>query len=214
MKQNIVAAVGLVLLVGIFGCSSHQPPVQAVMVPPRVDLAPHQTIGVLEFDSDTKGKLASFATTRFVEMARRDQGLVRMMNLGSARRTLRTAGQKSWTPALYKSVGDEHGVQTLFVGQLTISDIKPGFSLAGALSSGEITAQVDASLTVELVEASTGASLWSSSSRAARNIGHVSVFRGGEFSFDAADPEAAYGVLVDALVEQVTRDFRSTWVRQ
>ena len=97
---------------------------------------------------------------------------------------------------------------------LSISDIRPGFSLAGALRTGDITAQVDATLAVELVETSTGASLWSGSARATKSIGHVSVFHGGEFVFDAQDPEASYGVLVDALVEQVTRDFRATWIRR
>lgn len=213
MKRVFVTAIGLVMLVGVFGCAARQP-VQTITVPPRVDLAPHQMIGVLEFDSDTKGKLASFATRRFVEMARQDQGVLRVVDLGPGRRALRTAGQKAWSPALYRTVGEQHGVRTIFLGELSISDIRPGFSLAGALRSGDISAQVDATLAVELVETSTGASLWSGSARAAKSIGHVSVFRGGEFVFDAEDPEAAYGVLVDALVEQVTRDFRATWVRR
>lgn len=213
MNRIFVVAFGLVLVVGVFGCAS-RPPLQTITVPPRVDLAPHQMIGVMEFDSDSKGKLASFATRRFVEMARRDQGMLRVVDLGPARRTLRTAGQKAWSPALYKTVGEEQGVRTLFLGELLISDVRPGFSLAGALRSGDISAQVDATLAVELVETATGASLWSGSARAAKSIGHVSVFRGGGFAFDAEDPEAAYGVLVDALVEQVTRDFRATWIRQ
>jgi hypothetical protein len=40
------------------------------------------------------------------------------------------------------------------------------------------------------------------------------VFGGGDFAFDADDPERAYGSLVDALVAHVTRDFRSTWRQQ
>ena len=213
MKRMFVIAIGLVLLVGVFGCAARQP-VQTIMVPPRVDLAPHQMIGVMEFDSDTKGKLASFATRRFVEMARRDQGVLRVMDLGPGRSALRTAGQKAWSPALYKTVGEKHGVKTVFLGELSISNIRPGISLAGALRSGEITAEVDATLAVNLVETATGASLWSGSARLTRSIGHLSVFRGGDFVFDAEDPEEAYGDFVDALVERVTRDFRATWVRR
>ena len=217
MKQTLLAVISSVALVTVVGCAGHQPapaPVPPVMMPPVVDLAPHQTIGFMEFESDSKGKLASFATRRFVEMARRDQGVVRMMDLGPSRKMLRAAGQKSWTPGLYKSIGEQRGVRTVFVGNLSLSDIRPGFSLAGTLRSGDITADVDATLAVELVETATGASLWSGSARATKNIGHVSVFHGGEFSFDAEDPESAYGVLVDALVEQVTRDFHVSWVRR
>jgi len=105
-------------------------------------------------------------------------------------------------------------VQTIFMGELSVSDVRPNFSIETVLRSGDITAQVDATLTVQLVETSTGASLWSASARAAKSLGHISVFRGREFVFDAEDPEAAYGVLVDALVEQVTTDFRATWVRR
>jgi hypothetical protein len=42
-------------------------------------------------------------------------------------------------------------------------------------------------------------------------MGQVSVYGGRDFMFDAADPEAAYGELVDALVSQVARDFQGSW---
>lgn len=38
-----------------------------------------------------------------------------------------------------------------------------------------------------------------------------STSRVGTFTFDASDPESAYGGLVDTLAEEVTRDFRITW---
>jgi hypothetical protein len=208
MKGMTLNALSLLVLAGVLGCAARQP-TQLVTVPPRIDLAPHQMIGVMEFESGSKGKLAELATRRFVEEARRDQGMLRMVDLGPRR-----MGQKSWTPASYRAVGVEHDVQTIFMGELSVSDVRPNFSIETVLRSGDITAQVDATLTVQLVETSTGASLWSASARAAKSLGHISVFRGREFVFDAEDPEAAYGVLVDALVEQVTSDFRATWVRR
>jgi hypothetical protein len=76
-----------------------------------------------------------------------------------------------------------------------------------------VSAQVDATLDVQMIETATGASLWSGSGRATRTLGNVGVFGGRDFAFDAADPERAYGDLVDALVEQATRDFHATWER-
>ena len=75
-------------------------------------------------------------------------------------------------------------------------------------------ADVDATLVVQLIETSTGASLWSSSASASKNVGQLSVFEGGDFVFGAEDPEDAYGDLVNALVAQVTNDFRARWERR
>ncbi len=69
-------------------------------------------------------------------------------------------------------------------------------------------------LAVELTEASTGASIWSTSASGTNSVGHVSMFSGRKFDFDAQDPETAYSGLVNTLVEVATRDFRSTWERR
>ena len=72
--------VALLLLV-TFGCSGTKH--VDVMVPPRIDLTQHQTIGVIEFTTDAKGELGPLTTRRFTELARRDQGLVRIIEFGS-----------------------------------------------------------------------------------------------------------------------------------
>ncbi len=75
-------------------------------------------------------------------------------------------------------------------------------------------ADVDASLTVQMIEAATGASIWSRSATVTMRVGAVSVLGGRDVIFDADDPERAYGALVNALVERVTQDFRVSWVRK
>jgi len=40
------------------------------------------------------------------------------------------------------------------------------------------------------------------------------VFEGGGFIFDAEDPDRSYGKLVNALVEDASRDFQVTWRRE
>jgi hypothetical protein len=52
-----------------------------VRVPPRIDLAAHEIIGAARFESTNEGKLGPLATRRFTDLARRDQGLVRMMDV-------------------------------------------------------------------------------------------------------------------------------------
>lgn len=147
-------------------------------------------------------------------MARRDQGLLRMVALGPGRKALKSLGRKGWDQASFQAVGAERQVQTLFVGELEISDVKPRIGLSSALTSGYVTGEVTATLSVQLVETSTGASIWSRTATSTTSVGEISILGGGEFAFRADDPESAYGPLADALVDQVTREFRATWSRQ
>ena len=179
---------------------------RTVMVPPRVDLSAHEIIAVVEFDSSNEGQLGPLATRRFTDLARRDQGLVRMMNVDLDVHDRNTAA--------LTQLAKSHGAQTILVGSLKVSDVRPNLNISNTLRSGSLTANVDATLTVDLIESATGASIWSASARATRTIGHISVLNGKHFTFDAEDPEQAYGDLIDALVTQATSDFRGTYVRE
>ncbi len=199
--------IGLVLIACLVvvtaGCAARY---QTVRVAPRIDLTQHQIIAVVEFDSSNAGELGPLATRRFTDLARRDQGLVRMMDIDL------DTEQRNHT--VFKELGERDGVRTILIGTIEVSDIRPNLSISKTLRSGSLTANVDATLTVDLIETATGASIWSASARTTRTVGYISVFNGKDFTFDAEDPEQAYGDLIDALVTQVTSDFRATWVRE
>jgi hypothetical protein len=204
MKQAtglIIIIIGLVL--AIPGCG---PKYETVTYPPRIDLSRHELIGVIEFQSSEEGELGPLATRRFTESARRDQGLVRVIWLDSE--------DERPDAKRIRELGREHGLRTIVVGKLTVSDVRPRVSISRSLSSGSLSASVEATLAVEMIETSTGASLWNASGDARRTLGNLSVFGDQSISFDAEDPESAYGLLIDALVSQVTRDFHNTWGRQ
>lgn len=210
VSLGFVVMGGLALLGASASCN-RRPPAQTVMVPPFIDLKQHEMIGVVQFGSTSKGQLGPLATRRFTEWARRDQGLVRIVEVGSKDAALRSVGRDRWDPETIKALGEKHGVQTILAGDLTISNVRPDVRVSASLRSGEVSAMVDATLEVQMFESATGASIWSSSGRATQGVGHISVFSGKGFAFDAKNPEEAYGGLVDSLVEQVTRDFRATW---
>jgi hypothetical protein len=216
MRRAAIVCVIVILALGALHCGGGRKstPTTTVMVPPRIDLEPHQTIGVIEFDSASRGELAPLATTRFTESARRDQGLVRMIDLGSRADALRGVGRTTWDPETFKALGEKHGIRTIIAGEITISDVKPDISIASSLRSGSVTAEVDATLAVEMIETETGASIWNASARARDSVGHVSLLSGGHVTFDADDPERVYGGLIDALVTQATTDFQVSWVRR
>ncbi|MGH7341419.1 MAG: hypothetical protein ACREKH_13095 [Candidatus Rokuibacteriota bacterium] len=206
----VIVTMGVLALLGA-SASCNRRPVQTVMVPPLIDLRQHEMIGVVEFGSTSKGQLAPFATRRFIESARRDQGLVRIVELGSKAAAIRSVGGDGWDAETVKALGAKHGVQTILTGELTISSVRPDVRVSASLRSGEVSAMVDATLAVQMFESGTGASIWSSSGRATQGVGHISVFGGKGFAFDAKNPEEAYGGLVDGLVEQVTGDFHVSW---
>jgi hypothetical protein len=184
------------------------------MVPPRIDLTEYEILGIMEFTSNKKGTIADLATRRFMDMAREDQGIVRIVDLGSQKDMLRAVGHNDLTQEAYIEIGEKKNVSTIIVGQLTVSDVRPDINITPGLGVMSFAADVDASLSVQMVEAATGATLWSSSSSATERVGSVTIFGIKDFAFDADDPDKAYGNLIDELVWRVTPDFRVRWVRE
>jgi hypothetical protein len=212
-RSSLVVTILLATALGCAGRSSG-PSLQTYRIAPRINLQQHEMIGIVDFDTDSRGRLGDLASKRFVESARRDQGLVRMIDIGSKDDALHSVGRDRWDVETLKALGREYNVQTLLVGDLKVSNVKPNVSIGTALRSGTLSAHVNATLAVELIETSTGASLWSRTAQATESVGHVSVLGGKDVVFDADDPEQAYGSLIDTLVAQVTRDFQVSWERR
>jgi hypothetical protein len=213
MARLLIRSIAVLSLVAAAGCASN-PPARRVWMGPHVDLHPYETIGMVQFTTTSKGELAGLATRRFAEAARRDQDMLRMVDVGTQQQALASSGGGAWTPEACRAIGRKNGVKSLFRGTLTVSKVRPSVQLSALFRSGQVTATVDATLEVEMIEAETGASIWSRSASATRSMGQVSVYGGHEFAFDAADPDAAYGDLVDALVSQAARDFQGYWATQ
>ena len=208
MKKTPGLVIVAVLLTVTLGCGPK------VMVPPVIDLKQHEVIGIIEFSSSSEGELGPLATRKFIEMARRDQGIVRIVELGSEEDVLEDIGSDRLDPATFKSLGEKYQISTIITGELIVSDVRPDIKITPGGGYMSFGAEVDASLSSQMVETSTGASIWSSSAKATKSVGNVNVFGGKAFSFDAEDPEKAYGKLIDALVKEITEDFRVTWERR
>jgi hypothetical protein len=213
MRTASIFLLALIVFAGAVGCANKAPKT-TVRIPPRVDLTQLEVIGVVDFESSSERELSSLATSSFTDEARRDQGLVRMAGLGSRSEALDSVEKNAWNADTFKALGSEHGIRTILTGKLTISDARPSVRIAPTLESGSVSALIKATLAVQLIEAESGASIWSSSASASQSVGHVSLHEGKDFVLNAKDPDGVYGHLVDELIEQVTRDFRATWVRR
>lgn len=209
MRRAISVVTTIVVIATFVSCG------RKVMVPPRIDLKEHEVVGMIDFECDKEGELAPFTTRKFTEAIRRDQEMIRIVNLGTQAEVLSEIGHDRLSKAAFQAIGEEYDVATVFTGELLISDVRPDISIALLFVAGmSVSADVDATLDAQMVETESGASLWSTSVSKTREIGNVTIWEGGGFGFDAEDPEQAYGKLVDALVEDASRDFRVTWRRE
>lgn len=204
-KSWLIAAALLTL--AIQGCT------ERVLVPPHIDLKQHEVVGIIEFDCSGQGELGPFLTRRFVDAVRRDQQLVRIVLLGTPADVLADIGQPRLDQNAFKAIGKKHQIKTVFTGNVVVSDVKPNVAIGQSLTYFGVSTDVDATLDAQMVETETGASIWSRSARDVQRIGGVEVFGDNSFTFDADDPDSAYGRLADNLVEAVTHDFRCRWIR-
>ena len=73
---------------------------------------------------------------------------------------------------------------------------------------------VEATLSVEMFETSSGASLWNASARTQETIGNLNVDSLKHIDFAAGSKRTAYDDMVNTLVSQVTRDMHPSWERR
>jgi hypothetical protein len=197
----------VVVLAGI-ACASHR-----VLMPPRMDLHPYPRLGLVTFTvENAKGNLHEFATERFSEDILAAQPGIEVLELGTQDTLLQRTGERELGVVTAQELGRQRGVAAVFAGHLKITNPTASGGIAGLLTPHlEATVRVD--LTVRLLSAQSGGTVWRSSAWATQKVGGVSM-EGGQLNFSARDPKTAYGPLVNRLIELVTEDFRSTWVRQ
>jgi hypothetical protein len=149
MSRLLTMGMAALPVAAALGCGSK------VMVPPRIDLRQHEVLAIIEFSSSSEGELGPLATREFMQAARRDQGLIRIIQLGSEQEALSDVGSERLDPATYKALGRQHAVSTIFLGELVVSDVRPAISIAPDLRDLSFAADVDATLAVQMVETAT-----------------------------------------------------------
>ena len=201
--RRIIFSSLLALLILATNCSR-------VMIPPAFDLKPHEVIGIIQFKCNNEGKLAGFTTQKFMEWITTDQKDIAIIELGNEKDALAAIQKEKLGPEEVKLIGQKYNVKSIFVGEIEISDVHPHISIGPGFSFASASAEVEATLTVKLINADNSATIWLGSSRGKSDVGSVGLF-GGSFIFDAKDPELAYGNLVETLVKKATKDFRNTY---
>lgn len=203
---RVVRWLGALLLAQ--GCASDRVQVQ---VPPRVDLAAWPMIGIVEFHGVAEPELASLATSQFVQMLLAAQPGTRILELGSERRVLAEVGHSELDFSAARAIGEHFGVDAIFTGALVLGAPKPSVLLGQSFESIDARAGVGGRLDVRLLEARSGASVWSGSATASAPVARLGVAEGIGTSFGVSDPRDAYTVVVRLLAQEQRYDFHPTW---
>jgi hypothetical protein len=199
-RRTDVRTVTLTLAVALLfaGCAR-------VYVQPAIDLKPHEVVGIIQFKTDAKGDLGEFVTQKFIQLVTEDQDEIKIVELGTERDVLEAIGMTHLGPDAYKAIGEKYDLNTVFTGNLDVTEATPSCFFTPGFASVE--AKVNARLSARLVETGTGGTVWSNSARDERTVAGVQKFGHG-LSFQAEDPEEAYGDMARSLCRRITHDFR------
>ena len=193
-----------------WGCSK----TVLVPVPPRMELKNYGTLGIVEFASNSDPAINSYATQQFQEQIQGASPGTPILELGSRQAVLQAVGATQLDAEAMTKIGKKYGVSAVFVGDIVYSEPKTDVRLTDITKlEGGVRTEVKGDLSAKLMETKSGASVWSSSAWAKRQIGAVSVStrQGVSASLGDTNPRKE---MVPALVFHVTEDFRPKMVRQ
>lgn len=204
---------GLTLLLSVamlWGCS------KTVFVPvaPRMDLKSYGTLGIVEFGSSSESAANVQATRKFQEQIQAAQPGTPFLELGKRETLLAELGSRQLDVDALRKIGAKYGVAAIFVGDIVYSEPKTDVKITDlAKLDGGVRTEVRGDISSRLIESRTGASVWSSSAWAKRQLGqlNVSAQHGVSGAVSKSNPREE---MVPALVYQLTHDFRPTTARQ
>jgi hypothetical protein len=200
----------LLSLAMLWGCSR----TVLVSVPPRMDLKSYGTLGIVEFASNSDRAINAHATRQFQEQIQAAQPGTRFIELGSRDAMLAAVGGRQLDVDALRKIGEKYGVAAIFLGDIAYSEPMTDVKVTDlAKLEGGVRTEIKADISSRLVDARTGASVWSNSAWARRQIGRLSVTaeQGVSVGMSQSNPRDE---MVPALVYQLTHDFRPSSVRQ
>jgi hypothetical protein len=211
MRRPAVFAL-LLSLAMLWGCSSSR--TVLVNVPPRMDLKSYGMLGIVEFASNANSAINARATREFLSHVHSAQPGTRIVELGSREAALAAVGAKQLDADALRRIGEKYGVEAIVLGEIAYSEPRTDVKITDLSKlEGGVRTEVRGDISAKLVETRTGASVWSSSAWARRQVGHVNVSadQGVSGTLRNSDPREE---MLPALVSHLTQDLRSTSVRQ
>ena len=187
----------------VFGCAH----TVVVQIPPKIDLRSYETIGIVEFTSNSREDLNQIATQKFMGCIQNAQPQVRFLELGPEDQLVRKLGRNALDIEAIKAIEKTYGVSSIFTGSFEISNVTPKVSIANDLSSLRASAVVNISMVSKHWETGSGATLWSNSRQGHWKVAGIRS-NAKDISFSMNTPEDQYGRYLEELAFAVTDPFR------
>jgi hypothetical protein len=201
----------LLSIAALWGCSS----TVTVPVPPRVDLQGFGTLGLVEFSSNATPSINAQTTREFGTHIHAAQPGTRIVKLGSRESLLAAVGRRELDAQALRKIGAKYGVEAIFVGTLNYSEPRTEVMVTDiARLEGGVQVDLRGDINIELMETRSGASMWSSSAWARRQLGQMKVSAEQGVSGGMRGASNPREEMVPSLVYHLTEDFRPTSVRQ
>lgn len=201
----------LVVLAGLAAGCSHEPPRQAVLDPPRVDLSRFGTLGLVEFQSGAFDGFGASVSREFLAALQAAQPGTPVLELGDERHVLGEVGAHGFDPDAVRAIGAKYHVDTLVVGALDAQRVSPNVSIDSAVRWLSASAVLEGSLHVRILEAKSGATLWSNLARSREEVARMNVSGAGVSGIGATPPDEARQRIAERLVQRCTDDFWAHW---
>ncbi|MBE0711573.1 MAG: hypothetical protein IH583_04255 [Candidatus Aminicenantes bacterium] len=194
----------LVTLAAVAGCAT-----KYTIVPPAVDLTGYETVGLVTFKvENAKGDLDSLATQLFLQEVTAAQR-VPVVELGQSDEVLAGIGKTAFNRDAALAIGEKHGVEAFFLGEIKISKVKPQVDLLAPLSKALfVRAKFDIAVTARLVSAANGATLWTQSSVREGTVGALGMGADGVPTFGMQDKNETLNNLLREMMFRMTWEFR------
>jgi len=193
----------LLVSLSAFGCAH----TVVVQIPPKIDLQPYGTIGIVEFASNSQENLNRIATQKFMGVIQNAQPQVRFLELGPEDQLVKKLGRNSLDIEAVKAIEEKYGVSSVFTGNFEISNVQPKVSIAKDLSSLHASAVVNISMVSKQWETASGATIWSNSRQGHWKVAGIRS-NANDISFSMSAPEEQYGRYLEELAYALTDNFR------
>jgi hypothetical protein len=209
MKRYIASL--LAALAALPGCSS----TVLVPVPPRMELKSYGTLGIVQFASNADAAVDVLATRQFQEQVQAAQPGTPFIELGSRQALLSAVGAAQLDAEAVRRIGAKYGVAAVFFGDIVYAEPKADIRVHDLTRlDAAVRAELRGDISARLIETASGASVWSSSAWARRQIGGVRVSADAGVSGAVSTKADPRRDMVPGLVYQLTHDFRPSTVRQ
>jgi hypothetical protein len=196
----------LMIILAVFaGCCKKVP------FPPVMQVNNYEPVAMVNVVmKNAEGNLSGYATQRIIEFITSEQKGNRILEIGDLDSVLKEVNAKEINSDAIKAIGEKYKVKTVIIADIDISDVQPQMSLNFEFPYVSAKATISSEMTIRMYETEIGATVWTGSSWAKDEVGNLSIFKD-YVSFNANNPDDAYGDLVNALVKWATLDFRTTY---